>query len=29
VRIVIADTGPVHYLVLIGHVDLLPSLFGG
>lgn len=26
-RIVIADTGPVNYLVLIGHVDLLPALF--
>jgi predicted nucleic acid-binding protein len=27
VRIVIADTGPLNYLVLIGHVDLLPILF--
>jgi len=27
VRIVIADTGPVNYLVLIGHIDLLPALF--
>jgi predicted nucleic acid-binding protein len=26
-RLVIADTGPVHYLILIGHVDLLPQLF--
>ncbi|MBI4909362.1 MAG: DUF3368 domain-containing protein [Acidobacteria bacterium] len=27
-RAVIADTGPVHYLVLIGHIDILPVLFG-
>jgi predicted nucleic acid-binding protein len=27
VRLVIADTGPVNYLVLIGHIDLLPALF--
>lgn len=26
-QLVIADTGPVNYLVLIGHVDLLPALF--
>ena len=26
-RLVIADTGPVNYLVLIGHIDLLPALF--
>ena len=26
-RIVIADTGPVHYLVLIGHAEILPALF--
>lgn len=26
--VVIADTGPPHYLVLIGAVDLLPVLFG-
>jgi len=27
VRLVIADTGPVNYLVLIEHIDLLPTLF--
>jgi predicted nucleic acid-binding protein len=27
VRIVVADTGPIHYLVLIGHVEILPALF--
>jgi predicted nucleic acid-binding protein len=27
VRLVIADTGPVNYLVLIGSIDLLPALF--
>jgi len=27
VRLVIADTGPINYLILIGHVDLLPRLF--
>jgi len=27
VRLVIADTGPINYLVLIEHVDLLPALF--
>ncbi len=26
-RLVIADTGAVHYLILIGHIDLLPRLF--
>jgi predicted nucleic acid-binding protein len=27
VRLVIADTGPINYLVLIGSIDLLPVLF--
>jgi predicted nucleic acid-binding protein len=27
VRLVIADTGPLNYLILIGHIDLLPALF--
>jgi predicted nucleic acid-binding protein len=27
VRLVIADTGPINYLVLIGNIDLLPGLF--
>lgn len=26
-RLVIADTGPVNYLIQIGHIDLLPNLF--
>ena len=26
-RLVIADTGPLNYLILIGHIDLLPALF--
>ena len=26
---VVSDTGPLHYLVLIGQVDLLPRLLGG
>jgi len=26
-RLVVADTGPLHYLVLIGHAELLPELF--
>ncbi len=26
-RLVIADTGPLNYLILIGHLDLLPALF--
>ena len=25
---VVADTGPLHYLVLIGHIEVLPRLFG-
>jgi predicted nucleic acid-binding protein len=27
VQLVIADTGPLNYLILIGQVDLLPALF--
>ena len=27
-RAVVADTGPPHYLILIGAVDVLPQLFG-
>lgn len=27
-RIVVADTGPLNYLLLIGAIDLLPKLFG-
>jgi predicted nucleic acid-binding protein len=27
VRVVVADTGPLHYLVLIGQIDVLPRLF--
>jgi predicted nucleic acid-binding protein len=27
VRLVVADTGPLHYLVLIGQIDLIPALF--
>jgi predicted nucleic acid-binding protein len=27
VRAVVADTGPIHYLVLIGHSEILPALF--
>jgi predicted nucleic acid-binding protein len=27
VRIVVADTSPIHYLVLIGEVEILPALF--
>lgn len=27
-RLVIADTGPINYLVLIGCIDILPTLFG-
>jgi predicted nucleic acid-binding protein len=27
VRLVISDTGPINYLVLIGHIDILPVLF--
>ena len=26
-QLVIADTGPINYLILIGHVDLLPHMF--
>lgn len=26
-RLVIADTGPINYLLLIGHIDILPALF--
>lgn len=26
-RLIIADTGPINYLVLIGNIDLLPMLF--
>ena len=26
-RVAVADTGPIHYLILIGHIDLLPRLF--
>jgi predicted nucleic acid-binding protein len=26
-RIVVADTGPLQYLVIIGHIDILPRLF--
>jgi len=26
--IVVADTGPLHYLILIGHIELLLQLFG-
>ena len=26
-QLVIADTGPVNYLILIGHIDILPVLF--
>ena len=27
-RIVVADTGPVHYLFLIGEIEILPAVFG-
>jgi predicted nucleic acid-binding protein len=27
-RLVIADTSPIFYLLSIGHIDLLPQLFG-
>jgi len=27
VRLVVADTGPVHYLILIEQIDLIPKLF--
>jgi hypothetical protein len=26
-RLVVADAGPLHYLLLIGHSDILPKLF--
>lgn len=26
-RLVIADTGPIHYLILIEHINILPQLF--
>lgn len=26
-RLIVADAGPIHYLVLIGHIDVLPVLF--
>lgn len=26
-QLVIADTGPINYLILIGHIDVLPALF--
>jgi predicted nucleic acid-binding protein len=26
VRLVVGDTGPLHYLVWIGHIDLVPKL---
>ena len=26
-RLVIADTSPINYLLLIGHIDILPALF--
>jgi predicted nucleic acid-binding protein len=25
--IVVADTGPINYLLLIGHIDVLPTLY--
>jgi hypothetical protein len=27
VQVVIADTSPLNYLILIGHIDILPRLF--
>jgi hypothetical protein len=27
VRLVIADTSPINYLLLIGHIEILPALF--
>jgi len=27
VRLVVADTSPINYLLLIGHIDILPALF--
>jgi predicted nucleic acid-binding protein len=26
--IVLSDTSPINYLVLIGHIDVLPAVFG-
>ena len=26
-QLVVADTGPINYLILIGHIDVLPQLF--
>ena len=26
--IVLSDTSPINYLVLVGHIDILPTLFG-
>lgn len=26
-RLVIADTGPINYLIQIGHIELLPRMF--
>ncbi len=28
-QLVIADTGPINYLILIGHIEILPALFHG
>jgi predicted nucleic acid-binding protein len=28
VQLVIADTSPINYLLVIGHIDILPALFG-
>ena len=27
-RVVVADTGPLRYLLAIGHIDILPKIFG-
>jgi hypothetical protein len=27
VQLVVADTGPINYLILIGHIGILPALF--
>jgi hypothetical protein len=26
-QLVVADTGPINYLILIGHIDILPAMF--
>ncbi|HRJ17873.1 MAG TPA: hypothetical protein PLF84_02480 [Bryobacteraceae bacterium] len=26
-RLVVSDTGPVDYLILIGHIEILPRIF--